>query len=167
MNETPAATKQTYPALILHRGKTHAVKRFHPWVFSGAVKSKNGNPDQGDIVEIYSEDGEFLGMGHFGTGSVSARLFSFKKVNNLQDLWRERFKTAFALRRSLSLTESKTTNAYRLINAEGDGMPGLIIDWYNGTAVIQCHSKGMNAEKENFVQVLKEGYGERLLAVYD
>lgn len=167
MNETPAANKQTYPALILHRGKTHAVKRFHPWVFSGAVKSKNGNPDQGDIVEIYSEDGEFLGMGHFGTGSVSARLFSFKKVNNLQDLWRERFKTAFALRRSLSLTESKTTNAYRLINAEGDGMPGLIIDWYNGTAVIQCHSKGMNAEKENFVQVLKEGYGERLLAVYD
>ncbi len=167
MNETPAASKQTYPSLILHRAKTHAIKRFHPWVFSGAVKSKNGNPDQGDVVEIFSEDGEFLGMGHFGTGSVSARIFSFKKVTNLQDLWREKFKTAFALRRSLGLTESTTTNAYRLINVEGDGLPGLIVDWYNGTAVIQCHSKGMNTVKENFVQVLKEGYGDRLLAVYD
>lgn len=167
MNETPGAHQQKYPALILHRAKTHAVKRFHPWIFSGAVKSKNGNPDQGDIVEIFSEVGEFLGMGHFGTGSVSARIFSFKKVNSLEELWREKFKTAFTLRRSLGLTESKTTNAYRLINAEGDGMPGLIVDWYNGTAVIQCHSKGMNAEKENFVQVLKEGYKERLLAVYD
>ena len=158
---------QKFPALILHRQKVNAVKRFHPWVFSGAVKRKDGNPDQGDVVEIFSEDGEFLGIGHFGTGSVSARIFSFEKIVSLEDLWKQRLQQAFAMRRNIGLTESKTTNAYRLVNAEGDGMPGLIIDWYNGTAVIQCHSKGMNAEKEKFVEILKQGYGERLQAVYD
>jgi 23S rRNA (cytosine1962-C5)-methyltransferase len=156
-----------FPSLILHQAKANAVKRFHPWVFSGAVKSKDGNPDQGDVVEVYSEKGEFLGIGHFGTGSVSARLFSFEKPESLEELWRKRFQQAFTLRKNIGLTESKTTNAYRLINAEGDGMPGLIVDWYNGTAVVQCHSKGMNAEKEKFVDILTEGYGDRLEAVYD
>lgn len=156
-----------YSALILHRNKAQAVKRFHPWVFSGAVKSRDGNPQQGDIVEVYSETGEYLGAGHYGTGSVSARLFTFEKITTLEELWRKKFMQAFAMRKNIGLTESKTTNAYRLINAEGDGMPGLIVDFYNGTAVVQCHSKGMNAEKEKFVGILKEGYGERLQAVYD
>ena len=158
---------QKYPSLVIHRNKTHALKRFHPWVFSGAVKKREGNPDQGDIVDVVSEDGEYLGTGHFGTGSVSARLFTFEKFTTLEDLWAQKFKHAFTLRRNIGLTENKNTNAYRLINAEGDGMPGLIVDWYNGTAVIQCHSKGMSAEKEKFVDVLKMGYGERLKAVYN
>ncbi len=161
------SNQQPFPTLILHRQKTQAIKRFHPWVFSGAVKCKDGNPDQGDVVEIVSEDGEFLGIGHFGTGSVSARIFSFEKITSLEDIWKKRLQQAFAQRRNIGLTESKTTNAYRLVNAEGDGMPGLIIDWYNGTAVIQCHSKGMSAEKEKFVDILKTGYGERLTSVYD
>lgn len=158
---------QKHPAIILHKNKTQAVKRFHPWVFSGAVKQKDGNPDQGDVVEVFSEDGEYLGIGHFGTGSVSVRIFSFDKVSSLDDLWKKKLQNAFLLRRNIGLTESKTTNAYRLVNAEGDGMPGLIIDFYNGTAVIQCHSKAMNAEKEKFVEILKQGYGDRLKAVYD
>ena len=158
---------EKYPAIILHSNKTQAVKRFHPWVFSGAVKHKDGNPDQGDVVEVFSESGEYLGIGHFGTGSVSVRIFSFEKVTSLDDLWKKKLQTAFLLRRNIGLTESKTTNAYRLVNAEGDGMPGLIIDWYNGTAVIQCHSKAMNAQKEKFVEILKQGYGQRLKAVYD
>lgn len=158
---------QKYPALILHNNKVQAIKRFHPWVFSGAVKRKDGNPNQGDVVEVFSEGGEYLGIGHFGTGSVSARLFSFEKVTSLDELWRKKIMDAFMLRRNIGLTESKSTNAYRLVNAEGDGMPGLIIDWYNGTAVIQCHSKAMNAEKEKFVEILKLGYGDRLKAVYD
>ena len=158
---------QKYPAVILHKNKTQAVKRFQPWVFSGAVKQKNGNPDQGDVVEVFSEDGEYLGIGHFGTGSLSVRIFSFEKIYSLDDLWKKKLQNAFLLRRKIGLTESKTTNTYRLVNAEGDGMPGLIIDWYNGTAVIQCHSKAMNAEKEKFVEILKQGYGGRLKAVYD
>ncbi|HLP52223.1 MAG TPA: class I SAM-dependent rRNA methyltransferase [Chitinophagales bacterium] len=158
---------QKYPAVILHKNKTQAVKRFHPWVFSGAVKSREGNPDQGDVVEVYSETGEYLGIGHFGTGSVSVRIFSFDKITSLDELWRQKLMNAFMLRRNIGLTESKITNAYRLVNAEGDGVPGLIIDWYNGTAVVQCHSKAMHAEKEKFVEILKQGYGDRLHAVYD
>lgn len=158
---------QKYPALILHNNKTQAIKRFHPWVFSGAVKRKDGNPNQGDVVEVFSESGEYLGIGHFGTGSVSARLFSFDRITSLEDLWTKKIMDAFLLRKNIGLTESKSTNAYRLVNAEGDGMPGLIIDWYNGTAVIQCHSKAMNAEKDKFVEILKKGYGGRLSAVYD
>lgn len=158
---------EKYPSIILHKNKTHAVKRFHPWIFSGAVKRKDGNPDQGDVVEVFSETGEYLGIGHFGTGSVSVRLFAFEKINSLEELWRTRFQKAFTLRKNIGLTESSTTNAYRLVNAEGDGMPGLIIDWYNGTAVLQCHSKAMNAQKNSFVEILKQGYAHRLEAVYD
>ncbi len=156
-----------YPALILHHNKAHAVKRFHPWVFSGAVKRKEGNPDQGDIVEIYDENSEYLGIGHFGTGSVAARIFSFGKEDNLAALWSKRFVSAFELRKAAGLTRNTNTNAYRLINAEGDGMPGLIVDYYNGTAVIQAHSKGMHRERDKFVEILKHGYAEKLKAVYD
>lgn len=153
--------------LILHNNKTHAVKRFHPWVFSGAVKKRIGNPDQGDIVEIVSEAGEWLGMGHFGTGSVSARIFSFTKPDSLESLWQSKFEQAFSVRKAGGLAESEHTNAYRLINGEGDGMPGLIVDWYNGTAVIQAHSKGMHRERDKFAQVLQQLYGGKLVAVYD
>jgi 23S rRNA (cytosine1962-C5)-methyltransferase len=156
-----------YPALFLHHNKAHAVRRFHPWVFSGAVKRKEGNPDQGDIVEVYSENGEYLGIGHFGTGSVSVRIFAFEKVEDLNELWRKRFISAFDLRKAAGLARNPNTNAYRLINAEGDGMPGLIVDYYNGTAVIQAHSKGMHRERDYFVEILKQGYAEKLKAVYD
>ena len=153
-----------YPALFLHHNKAHAVRRFHPWVFSGAVKRKEGNPDQGDIVEVYSENGEYLGIGHFGTGSVSVRIFAFEKVEDLNELWRKRFISAFDLRKAAGLARNPNTNAYRLINAEGDGMPGLIVDYYNGTAVIQAHSKGMHRERDYFVEILKQGYAEKLKA---
>jgi len=156
-----------YPALFLHHNKAHAVRRFHPWVFSGAVKRKEGNPDQGDIVEVFSENGEYLGIGHFGTGSVSVRIFSFERVDDLNELWRKRFVNAFELRKAAGLARSTHTNAYRLINAEGDGMPGLVVDYYNGTAVIQAHSKGMHRERERFVEILKQGYADKLQAVYD
>src|ERR1043165_7681326 len=158
---------EKYPAVILHKNKIQAVKRFHPWVFSGAVKSREGNPDQGDVVEVFSETGEYLGIGHFGTGSVSVRIFSFDKITSLDELWKQKLLSAFTLRRNIGLTESRITNAYRLVNAEGDGLPGLIIDWYNGTAVIQCPRKAMHAQRDKFIEILKLGYGDRLEAVYD
>ena len=99
---------QKYPAIILHSNKTHAVKRFHPWVFSGAVKRKDGNPYQGDVVEVFSESGEYLGIGHFGTGSVSVRIFSFDKISSLDELWKQKLLNAFNLRRNIGLTENKT-----------------------------------------------------------
>lgn len=156
-----------YASLILHKSKTNAVKRFHPWVFSGAVKKKEGHVQEGVIVEVVSETGEFLGMGHYGSGSIAARMFSFQPISSLEELWLQKFRNAYEMRKTIGIAESKDTNAYRLINAEGDGMPGLIVDWYNGTAVIQCHSIGMNREKDKFVTALKEVYGAQLKAVYD
>ena len=130
---------QSFPQVILHSNKIHAVKRFHPWVFSGAIKKKEGNLQEGDIVEVYSDRGEYLGIGHYGMGSIAVRIFSFEKAQSLKDLWKSKFESAYRLRQIAGLAESKETNAYRLLNAEGDGMPGLIVDWYNGTAVIQAH----------------------------
>lgn len=156
-----------FPALILHQKKINAVKRFHPWVFSGAVKKKDNNVKEGDIVEVFSEGGEFLATGHYGTGSIAVRIFSYERINNLQEVWLKKFASALELRKTIGLADAPETNAYRLINAEGDGMPGLIIDWYNGTAVIQCHSIGMNNEKNNFTEALRDIYGSKLKAVYD
>lgn len=156
-----------YPSLILHRGKTHAVKRFHPWVFSGAVKRFDKGLQGGDVVEIHSEDGEYLGIGHYGTGSVSARLFSFQREEDLQELWVRRLQNAYDVRKAAGLAGSEHTNAYRLVYGEGDGLPGMIIDWYNGTAVIQAHSIGMHRERHNFAEALKVVYGNQLKAVYD
>ena len=158
----------SFLAIILHQQKTHALRRFHPWVFSGAIKKKPAL-NEGDIAEVYADNGEYLGTGHYGEGSIAVRIFSFEKVlpDDLPALWQKKFNAAYQVRVPADLAESKSTNAYRLINAEGDGMPGLIIDWYNGTAVIQAHSKGMHGQKENFVHALQKLYGDRLLAVYD
>ena len=112
-----------YPSLILHRGKTHAVKRFHPWVFSGAVKRFDKGLQGGDVVEIHSEDGEYLGIGHYGAGSVSARIFSFQREDDLQDLWVRRLQNAYDVRKAAGLAGSEHTNAYRLVYGEGDGLP--------------------------------------------
>ncbi len=158
---------QSFPQVILHSNKIHAVKRFHPWVFSGAIKKKDGDLKEGTVVEVYSDKGEYLGIGHYGMGSIAVRIFSFNKVTALNDLWKQKFESAYRLRQVAGLAESTDTNAYRLLNAEGDGMPGLIVDWYNGTAVIQAHSKGMYNERENFVEAIKAVYGSRLKAVYD
>lgn len=156
-----------YPSIILHRSKVHAVKRFHPWVFSGAVKRFDKGLQGGDVVEIHSEDGEYLGIGHYGAGSVSARIFSFSREEDLMELWVRRLQSAYNVRKAAGLAESEHTNAYRLSFGEGDGLPGMVIDWYNGTAVIQAHSTGMYRERENFAAALKQVYGDKLKAVYD
>ncbi len=158
---------QKFPAVILHRHKTGAVKRFHPWIFSGAVKKTEGSLQSGQIVEVFSEDGTYLATGHYGKGSVSVRVFSFEKVTDLTQLWRNKLHSAYALRKQIGLTDSEQTNTYRLLFGEGDGMPGLIIDWYNGTAVIQTHFAGMYNERQNFCEALQDLYGSTLKAVFD
>ncbi|MFN8288543.1 MAG: class I SAM-dependent rRNA methyltransferase [Chitinophagales bacterium] len=156
-----------FPSIILHKHKAEAVKRFHPWIFSGAIKKADKGLQAGDVVEVFTEDGTYLATGHYGTGSIAVRVFSFKQTNDLKALWRERFRSAYKVREAIGLTDSGNTNTYRLIFAEGDGMPGLIADYYNGTIVLQCHTAGMYKERMNFVEALKEIYGSRLKAVYD
>lgn len=157
----------SFPQIVLHQSKTAAVQRYHPWIFSGAIKKLPKGILDGDIVDVTDERGRHLATGHYSVGSIAVRVFSFAPVADLRGLWKQKFENALALRETIGLTNNSSTNCYRLIFAEGDGMPGLIVDWYNGTAVIQCHSLGMNKEKKIFTEILKEIYGSRLVAVYD
>jgi len=160
--------------VILHHGKDHSVKRFHPWVFSGAIKKISLPPDypkddlsEGDIVEVYTSQNEFLGMGHYQIGSIAIRMFSFKQVTPDFEFWKSKIQKAYNFRTQLNLTNNPHTNCYRLFFGEGDGLPGFIIDYYNGTAVFQSHSIGMHLIKHELVKALQEVMEEKLVAVYD
>src|SRR5581483_7485308 len=155
------------PKIVLGSGKEQSPKRFHPWVFSGAIKKKDDGLADGDVVEVYSSKNEYLGTGHYQQGSISVRIFSFKQAKIDSGFWVERIQNAYTYRQALGLTNNSDTNAYRLVFAEGDGLPGLIIDYYNGTAVFQAHTIGMHNEREHIVEALKKVYGPKLKAVYD
>jgi len=158
---------QKYTQVTLKSGKDQSVKRFHPWVFSGAIKKIKGPVTEGDVVAVFSNHDEFLGLGHYQVGSIAVRLFSFTEINPDIQFWEGKLQQAYLLREKLGLTNNETTNVYRLVHAEGDGMPGLIIDFYNGTAVMQFHSIGMYRIRMELAQSLKKIYGDRLNAVYD
>jgi len=163
-----------YISVTLHSGKDHSLKRFHPWVFSGAIKKISLPPDyegedvkEGDVVEVYSSQNELLGMGHYQIGSIAVRMFSYTQVTPDFAFWKSKLQKAYDLRSQLNLTNNPATNCYRLFFGEGDGLPGLVIDYYNGTAVFQSHSIGMHLIKPILVDALKEIYGNKLTAVYD
>lgn len=156
-----------FPQIVLRRNKTDAVKRFHPWIFSGAIKQADGQFKDGDIVEVYSETGEYLATGHYSPGSIAVRIFSFAKITDFKQLLLDRFKQAFWVRQQAGLVNQLDTNCYRLINGEGDCLPGLVIDWYNGTAVLQAHAIGMHLQHPAIVETLQLLYGDALKAVYD
>jgi len=152
---------------ILNSGKEHSLLRFHPWVFSGAIKKMTGEVEEGDVVEVFSSQNQFLGMGHCQIGSIAVRMFSFKEVVPDFEFWKSKLQAAYNFRTQLNLTNNPATNCYRLCFGEGDGLPGFIIDYYNGTAVFQSHSIGLHLIKHEFVKALQEIYGDRLNAVYD
>jgi len=155
------------PKIILASGKDQSPKRFHPWIFSGAIKRKEGELIDGTVVEVYSSHNEYLGTGHYQNGSIAVRIFSFKQIVPDEKFWAEKIESAYNYRKALGLTDNKNTNVYRLVFAEGDGLPGLIIDYYNGTAVFQAHDIGMYNQREYIVTALKKVYGDKLKAVYD
>ncbi|MFO7656533.1 MAG: class I SAM-dependent rRNA methyltransferase [Bacteroidales bacterium] len=158
---------ERFTKIILKSGKEQSVRRYHPWIFSGAIKQIEGQPEEGDIVQVYSNKDEFLATGHYQIGSITVRIFSFEKILPGHDLWEQRITDAYRLRESLGLTENAGTNVYRLVNAEGDAMPGLIIDYYNGIAVMQIHTVGMYKIREQLTDILKNIYGKRLKGVYN
>ena len=154
--------------IILNKGKEQSLKRFHPWVFSGAVKKIEGEePAEGDVVEVYSSIGEYLGCGHYQIGSITVRILSFEKVAIDQNFWNNAIQGAYNARKTLGLIGAADTDAYRLVHGEGDFLPGLIIDVYGKTAVIQAHSAGMFLAKGAIAQALKKVYGPALAAIYD
>jgi 23S rRNA (cytosine1962-C5)-methyltransferase len=155
------------PQIILKVGKEQSLKRFHPWLFSGAIKKIVGEVCNGDVVDVYSHSKEFLGKGHYQDGSIAVRILSFDQYSLDDKFWEHKIRSAYELRFRLGLAESDQTNIYRLVNAEGDGLAGLIIDYYDGVAVLQAHSLGINNRKNEIVKALKKVYGEKLKAVYD
>ena len=143
------------------------MQNFHPWLFSGAVQSQDKELTEGCIVEIFSSDNNYLATAHFHHGSIVARILSFEKCEIDQQFFDQKIRKAFELRKNLQLTNSKDTTVYRLINAEGDGLPGLIVDIYNTTAVIQVHTAGMFESRELVKNALLHTSELNLQAVYD
>ena len=142
--------------------------RFHPWIFSGAVSQIKGNPKDGEIVEVWSNKGKYLATGHYQKGSICVRLFSLEKTTATElSFWKQKFEKAKSYRQSLGLLQSTTTNCYRLIHAEGDACPGLVVDIYNKTAVLQCHSIGMYLQRKLLAQSLQAVYRSDLEAIYN
>ncbi len=153
--------------IVLNKGKEQSLKRFHPWVFSGAIKTIDNKVQEGDLVRVVSANNEFLGIGHCQIGSIAVRIVSFDDVPVDRGFWKQRLSEAISVRRSLGLLDCAETNVFRLIHGEGDGMPGLIVDFYNGTAVFQAHSIGMYLIRMELAELLKELLGDKLQAVYD
>jgi 23S rRNA (cytosine1962-C5)-methyltransferase len=153
--------------ITLHKGKEISLLRFHPWVFSGAIKSKPAGLADGDLVEVYSHDQKYIGTGHYTDASIAVRMLTFEKEAINQDFWNRRIGKALEYRRFLGLAANEQTNVYRLIFGEGDALPGLIIDFYNGHAVVQCHSVGMHRSLEFIAAALQDVYGSALQTIYD
>ncbi len=153
--------------IILKPGKEKSVLRFHPWVFSGAIKKIEGQINEGDIVEVFNSDEQYLAAGHYQPSSISVRLFSFKQENINEDFWRRKFIAAINLRHKLGFFNNKNLNVFRLVNAEGDWLPGLIIDYYNGVLVFQAHSVGMHQHLDLFKDLLIELMGNCIKGIYD
>ncbi len=157
----------SYIRVVLKSGKDQSLRRFHPWVFSGAIKKMYGEPSEGEIVEVFDNKDEFLGLGHYQIGSIAIRIVSFKQVEVTDEFWEDKIRQAYRLRKDLGLIDDPNTDAYRLVHAEGDNMPGLIIDMYGDTAVVQMHSIGMFLIKDKIDAILKSIFGEELNAIYN
>jgi 23S rRNA (cytosine1962-C5)-methyltransferase len=154
-------------SITLKSGKDQSIRRYHPWIFSGAIKKMSGTPQEGELVEIYDNKFEYLATGHYQNSSIAVRIISFHKETIDQNFWNARIQKAVDYRRLLGLIENPETNCFRLIHAEGDNLPGLIIDWYNGVAVMQMHSVGMYLHMNEIITALKTALGDSLKGVYN
>lgn len=142
--------------VYLKPGKEESLKRFHPWVFSGAIARVEGEPEEGEIVDVYTSKKEFIACGHYQIGSIAVRVLSFAQVEINREFWKSRLAVALDLRRSLGLVDNPENNTYRLVHGEGDNLPGLIIDVYDRTAVMQAHSAGMHVYRLEIADALAE-----------
>src|SRR5262245_45991276 len=157
----------SFPTIRLKKGKERSLKNFHPWVFSGAVQSADPHVSEGDIVEVLAADGSFLATGHYHEGSIKVRLFSFEPTDAGDDFWKKKIASALQLRTDLGLAGSGDTNVFRLVHGEGDGLPGLIVDVYDDTAVIQAHTAGMHRALAAVTKTLGELMPGRIRRIYD
>lgn len=156
----------TYHKAYLKPGKEESLKRFHPWIFSGAIARFNGEPEEGEVVEVYTSSKEFIALGHFQIGSIAIRVLSFKQEPIDYPFWVKKLSVAYQMRKDIGIAVNPTNNTYRLVHGEGDNLPGLIIDIYDKTAVMQAHSVGMHVCRMEIANALCEVMGERIENVY-
>lgn len=151
--------------VTLKSGKEFSIERFHPWIFSGAIQSIDGMVVDGCCVEVKSAKNKVLGFGHYQNGSIAVRLLTFGDQQPDEHFWKSKLQQALQLRNSTNLP-CLQTNAFRLIHGEGDGLPGLIIDWYDGVAIMQAHSIGMHEDRKKITEALQDIFGDKLKSVY-
>ncbi len=152
--------------LYLNKGKDESLRRFHPWVFSGAVHHIEGNPMEGDLVRILASDGSFIAIGHWQIGSIAVRVLTFEDEPIDLDFWVRKLRAAYDVRLSIGVAGNPANSTYRLVHGEGDSLPGLVIDMYDKTAVMQAHSVGMHVCRMELAKALKQVMGERLENIY-
>ena len=152
----------------MRKGRDESLRRFHPWVFSGAIAEIQGNPSEGDLVAVHAADGSLLAYCHYQIGSIAVRVLSFDESALHPAFWEDMLSRALQVRVACGLhKEDSDTNCYRLVHGEGDNLPGLIIDYYDGVCVMQAHSVGMFRAKKNISDALQKVYGDALKAIYD
>lgn len=152
--QTGFYSQQRMRNIYLRRGKAESLRRFHPWVFSGAIASSDGKLKEGETVRVISNDGEIMGYGHYQIGSIAVRMLTFENEEINDAFWQQRLSEAFSLRSALQLTGREDNTIYRLVHGEGDRLPGLVIDVYGKTAVMQAHSVGMHVCRETIAYAL-------------
>ena len=155
-----------YKTIQLKKGKEDSLKRFHPWIFSGAIQRIDEGISEGDTVRVITSQGEFIAIGHYQIGSIAVRVLAFNDCEINSAFWYNKLLSALQMRQSIGIANSPTNNTYRLVHGEGDGLPGLIIDCYGKTAVLQAHSVGMHYVRKDIAAALKEVMGERIENIY-
>jgi 23S rRNA (cytosine1962-C5)-methyltransferase len=155
-----------YKQIFLKRGKEESLERFHPWIFSGAIHHMDEGIEEGDFVRVISSAGKFIAVGHFQIGSIAVRVLSFRDIVIDGEFWKERLKSALEMRISIGIADNPQNNTYRLVHGEGDNLPGLVIDCYGETAVMQAHSVGMHVCREQICNALVDVMGNRIKNVY-
>ena len=156
----------SYKKVYLKPKKEESVKRFHPWIFSGAIHRIDGVPEEGEIVEVYDSKDNFLAIGHCQIGSIAIRILSFENGAIDHSFWENKFRKGYALRKQLNLAENSENTIFRLIHGEGDDLPGLIVDIYGNTAVMQAHSPGMHFTRKDLAISLKNALEEKIDNIY-
>lgn len=145
-----------YKKVFLKPGKEESLKRFHPWIFSGAISKYEQEPEEGEVVEVYTSSKEYIATGHFQIGSIAVRVLSFVPCEINRDFWKEKLAIAYDVRKYIGVACNPNNNTYRLVHGEGDNLPGLVIDIYGKTAVMQAHSPGMHYSRNDLASALAE-----------
>ena len=156
----------TTKTIQLKKGKEESLKRFHPWIFSGAILRMDDGIEEGELVKVVTFHREFIAIGHYQIGSIAVRILSFSDITIDQEFWKSRLKAALNMRIAIGIADNPTNNTYRLVHGEGDLLPGLIIDCYGKTAVMQAHSVGMHVERLPICEALRSVMGSRIEHVF-